>query len=398
MRNSHAFRFLLFHHFPQFQSNASFLKPLPIISTGSLPSSEPLPICLSGSFKDLRAKDNYYLDKTHFIPKIEALCTRAILSLRPRHFGKTLFLTTLSSYYNVKNSNQFENLFQDLYIGKNPTPLASKFLILKLNFSGLHTNGTYKAFEMNFYKILNSNMKFFMSRYEQELGKHHFQIHEKDALASLRDLFNAVVLSDKKLYIFIDEYDGNINAILKNQPLLRDLFIHNKIKAEAKIELMESSFNRFFSMLKTACDESIARVFLTGVIPLVVAEFTSGFNISEDFTLQKGFWDLYGFKKSEIEFLLNKIFGNSLSDNTKKKIMSSLKKKNDGQLMFQKEEMDVGQDPLVILNTLNNFPPDPQTLPAQTTLDLIVNNPLGKSIFTEALNRRPLNSKDGIEQ
>ncbi|CAG8718247.1 6552_t:CDS:2 [Rhizophagus irregularis] len=60
--------------------------------------------------------------------------------------------------------------------------------------------------------------------------------------------------------------------------------------------------------------------------------------------------------------------------------------------------MDVGQDPSVIFTTLNNFPFDLQTLPAQTILDLIVNNPLGKSILTEALNRRPLNSKHGIEQ
>ncbi|GBC48932.1 AAA family ATPase [Rhizophagus irregularis DAOM 181602=DAOM 197198] len=211
-----------------------------------------------------------------------------------------------------------------------------------------------------------------------------------------------------------------MNAVLKNQPLLRDLSIHNKIKAEAKIKLMENSFKRFFSMLKTACDESIARIFLTGVTPFVMAEFTSGFNISENLTLKKGFWDLYRFKKSEIEFLLNKIFGNSLSDNIKKEIMFLLKKENDGyffhcnqpegiynparilysirQLMFQKKEMDVGQDPSVIFTTLNNFPFDLQTLPAQTILDLIVNNPLGKSILTEALNRRPLNSKHGIEQ
>ncbi|UZO09305.1 uncharacterized protein OCT59_029538 [Rhizophagus irregularis] len=162
MRNSYAFRFLLSCHFFQFQSNVSFSKPLPIISTESLPSSESLPIYLSGLFEDLRVEDSYYLDKTHFIPKIEALCACAILSLHPRHFGKTLFLTTLSSYYDIKNSDRFEKLFQDLFIRKNPIPLASKFLILKLNFSGLYTDKTYKAFEMNFYRILNSNMNYFM--------------------------------------------------------------------------------------------------------------------------------------------------------------------------------------------------------------------------------------------
>jgi hypothetical protein len=59
----------------------------------------------TGSFDDLRREGSYYLDKTHFIPKIEALGARAILSLRPRRFGKTLFLSTLSSYYDVKENN-----------------------------------------------------------------------------------------------------------------------------------------------------------------------------------------------------------------------------------------------------------------------------------------------------
>jgi excinuclease UvrABC helicase subunit UvrB len=81
----------------------------------------------------LRRKGGYYLDKTHFIPKIEALESSAILSLRPRRFGKILFLSTLSSYYDVKNRERFKQLFQDLYVGENPTPLASKFFILELN-------------------------------------------------------------------------------------------------------------------------------------------------------------------------------------------------------------------------------------------------------------------------
>ncbi|RGB32549.1 AAA-ATPase-like domain-containing protein [Rhizophagus diaphanus] len=309
MQNFYTFHFLLSHHFSQFQSNISS-KSLSIILTRSLSSLKPLPIYLSGSFEDLRAENSYYLDKTHFIPKIEALHARIILSLRPHYFGKTLFLTTLSSYYDVKNSKRFKQLFQDLYIGKNPTLLASKFLILKFNFSGLHTDGSYKTFEANFYKILNSNMYYFMSRYEQELGKYHFQIHKKDALANFRDLLNVVVLSSKKLYIFIDEYDSSMNTVLKNQLLRQDLSIYHKIKEKAKIKLMENLFKQLFSMLKTACDKSIARIFLTGVIPC--------FNISEDLTLQKEFWDLYEFKKSEIEFLLDKIFGNSLLDNTKK--------------------------------------------------------------------------------
>lgn len=139
----------LFQFFPQFfLSNVSSLKPLKIFPTRS--------------FDDLRQEGYYYLDKTHFISKIEAERAPAILFLRPHYFGKTLFLSTLSSYYDVKNRDQFKQLFQDLYIGKNPTPLASKFLILNLNFTGLRINETYEIFTMDFYKKLNSKISKFM--------------------------------------------------------------------------------------------------------------------------------------------------------------------------------------------------------------------------------------------
>ena len=144
---------------------------------------------------------SYYLDKTHFIPKIEDLGAHAILSLRPRRFGKTLFLSTLSAYYDVKNREQFKQLFQDLYIGKNPTPLASEFLVLKFNFAGLRTNETYEIFQTDFYESLNTNISKFMYRYKQELGS-HFQVIDKNksALTNFKELLNTVELSGNKVF------------------------------------------------------------------------------------------------------------------------------------------------------------------------------------------------------
>jgi hypothetical protein len=95
-----------------------------------------------------------------------------------------------------------------------------------------------------------------------------------------------------------------MNEALKNEILFRALTSHHKNKFES----IESSFKQFFSRLK-ACDRDVAHVFLTGVTP----EFTSGFNISEDLALNENFEDLYGFKKCEIEFLLDKALGNDLS-------------------------------------------------------------------------------------
>ncbi|CAG8752739.1 4308_t:CDS:2, partial [Cetraspora pellucida] len=191
-------------------SDKSSLKPLKILSTGS--------------FIDLRKGGGYYLDKTHFISKIEDFNVRAILSLRPRRFGKTLFLSTLSSYYDIKNREQFKQIFE-------------------------------------------------LGRYSQVIDEN------ADALANFLRLLKAVQSSGHKLYVFIDEYDASMNEALRNETILQSSQQGNR--------------------LKTACDKGIARVFQTGVTPVVMAEFTSGFNISADLALREEFWDLYGFKKSD---------------------------------------------------------------------------------------------------
>jgi hypothetical protein len=218
-----------------------------------------------------------------------------------------------------------------------------------------------------------------------------------------------------------------LNEALKNEELFKTLTNHHKNEGDfpKKLKSIENSYKEFFSRLKTACDEGITYAFLTGVTPVDMSEFTSGFNISKDLALKEQFWDLYGFKKLEIESLLDKAIGNGLSNigsNSSciiKKIMSWIKEENDGYFFTRNQskgifnpahvlyciEKIIGRmkkldswNPLTICNTLLNFPPDPHTLPSQTILDLIVNIPLGKSILTEALNRHPLNSPKGIEQ
>ncbi|CAG8600540.1 18518_t:CDS:2, partial [Acaulospora morrowiae] len=142
----------------------------------------------------------YYLDKT--------VNTHVILSLHLRRFRKTLFLSTLTSYYDIK-SGTIQMLFENSYIGKNPTKLACSFLVLKLNFAGLRTNSTFDVFNVNFHTIFNVSISDFMDHYQQELG-HHFQVIDKstDALRNFERLLNAVKWNDYKLYVFIDEYDA----------------------------------------------------------------------------------------------------------------------------------------------------------------------------------------------
>ena len=77
---------------------------------------------------------------------IENLSDRYIFYLRPRRFGKSLFLSLLHHYYSLAHKNDFQKLFGDTYIGQQPTPKANSYLILHFNFSGLNTEDKDRTF------------------------------------------------------------------------------------------------------------------------------------------------------------------------------------------------------------------------------------------------------------
>ncbi|MEM7536561.1 MAG: element excision factor XisH family protein [Chloroflexota bacterium] len=74
--------------------------------------------------------ENYtYLDRTDRIPVVEDL-GKELLFLRPRRFGKSLWLSTLMNYYDINKADAFETLFGHLAVGQNPTPLRNQYLII----------------------------------------------------------------------------------------------------------------------------------------------------------------------------------------------------------------------------------------------------------------------------
>ena len=71
----------------------------------------------------------YYVDKTMFIPELEKQ-PRNLFFIRPRRFGKSIFLSMLYSYYDCTQSHKFQSLFGNLWIGQHPTPLQGKYQVL----------------------------------------------------------------------------------------------------------------------------------------------------------------------------------------------------------------------------------------------------------------------------
>jgi hypothetical protein len=61
-------------------------------------------------FEAVNLQNDYYIDKTMFIPEIEA--TPFIFLIRPRRFGKSLFLSMLQTYYDIKKKIDFLSFFK----------------------------------------------------------------------------------------------------------------------------------------------------------------------------------------------------------------------------------------------------------------------------------------------
>ncbi|AEX84622.1 Protein of unknown function (DUF1703)/Predicted AAA-ATPase [Marinitoga piezophila KA3] len=242
------------------------------------------------NFERLRKDNYYYIDRTEYIEKLENLDEKYIVFLRPRKFGKTLFLDTLGKYYDINYKNKFEELFGDLYIGKNPTPLKNEYYILYMDFSGIQTENKdilIKSFKNN----VIASLVDFNNRYNLELTIKEEYSEPADIIRAF--LTDTKDILDKPIYLLIDEYDHFANELLSfNLDLFRD-------------SVTKHGFVRkFYEEIKKGTKTIIKRIFMTGVSPIMLDSLTSGFNITMNITLEKEFNRMLGFTKEEVIELL----------------------------------------------------------------------------------------------
>jgi hypothetical protein len=114
------------------------------------------------NFHDIIVENYLYVDKTRFIEQLENEDSKYHFLIRPRKFGKTLFLSVLDHYYDLRHADKFDQLFGNLYIGKNPTPKKNDMFVLRFNFSGIDTS-SIKDFNISFLeKIRFATQRFFI--------------------------------------------------------------------------------------------------------------------------------------------------------------------------------------------------------------------------------------------
>ena len=243
------------------------------------------------NFKKVITEGYIYIDKTDYIPKLEAAGSHLFL-LRPRRFGKSLFLSMLEHYYDVARRDDFDALFGGLYIGKNPTQSRNSYPVLFMDFSGIDTDGGHDTIYHAFDRKIANALLGFLQRYHYP-PETHTLINTETSPQSRMETFLRI-LGDQKILLLIDEYDHFANSILAD-----DLKLFQKIMGKGGF------VRSFYEVLKTATQRgTLDRLFITGVTPLMLDSMTSGFNIGKNLSLHEDFNEAIGFTEAEVITLL----------------------------------------------------------------------------------------------
>lgn len=239
-------------------------------------------------------KENYlYVDKTKYIQILEDYAPYQFF-IRPRRFGKSLFVSMLESYYDINAEKDFKELFGDLYIGKNPTPRRNQYLIFKISFAGIDTSSGEEKLKQSFnFKVMSAAQEF--------LDKYGGLIHEttlpeevKSAETAIEYLRRTAKKAEKQVMVLIDEYDNFANELITG----------GKRQTYENLMYGEGLVKAFYKAIKDATMDNFARLFMTGVSPIMIDDLTSGFNITENLTLKPTLNAMLGFTQHETEEIL----------------------------------------------------------------------------------------------
>ena len=235
-------------------------------------------------------EDGYaYVDKTRFIRSLEDNPAPYVFFLRPRRFGKSLFVSLLNYYYDINERENFSALFSDTEIGREPTRKHNSYYVLNFNFSAI-TTGSEEDLNESFTTRIRDSLNQFIEKYHLDI--------QMDPTGSAADLLTGLFSRlpagmNGQIFVIIDEYDHFANELLGfNLDLFQDTISR------------QGFIRKWYEALKIGTQTFIGRIFATGVSPITLDSLTSGFNIADDITRNPKFNEMMGFTEEEVRDLV----------------------------------------------------------------------------------------------
>ena len=235
-------------------------------------------------FRRIRTEGYYYVDKTEYLAKMESRDS-FVFFVRPRRFGKSLFLDMLRLYYDRNERANFERLFGGLWIGAHPTPNRNRYLMIKLDFSEVG-KGAEAPLDQKFDLYLSTVLDLLLAANADLFPADFAAECKRQPVGAKFDLiFKSARAKGVPAYLVIDEYDNFTNELIRsagNEPY-------------RSITHGTGFYRRWFKVFKSSFD----RIFMTGVSPVTMDDLTSGFNIAANISQDAAFNSMLGFSEAE---------------------------------------------------------------------------------------------------
>ncbi|WP_406041361.1 AAA family ATPase [Succinimonas sp.] len=364
--------------------------------------------------------ENYaFVDKTRFLEVYENSKTKVSMFLRPRRFGKTMFTELLRYYYDIALKEEADRLFKDKYIASHPTPLKNSYYVLKFDFSGIGSNGSFNDIMDDFRKKVINGIADFLLRYPVFLLS---EIRQKVSDSNLNDLHNAIIryysdknafpsvslltdyfiyslkpLASTKLMVIIDEYDNFTNDILSKDPgMFKDMARKG------------GQISAFYQVLR-ACNQDyiIDKIYVTGVLPITMDTSISGF-VSENLTSDPQFNEMAGFTDDEVMDLLRQTVDFEKCPFSPEVLREEMKKRYDGYRFADNAENTV-YNATMCLNFIRDLQKKNQEIPplkifADVNIDfdklygyfMLINEQPRKTLIGNLNDSKPVKSNVGM--
>ena len=245
-------------------------------------------------FKHLIEEDFYYFDKTKFIDEIIKDGAQVKLFTRPRRFGKTLNMSMLKYFFDIKKADENRKLFRDLYIEKTDSfKEQGQYPVVFLSLKDLKAT-TWEEMERKIIITLSD----FLSEYEyllNELSGINFEnlkniIYKEagiDDLTTTLKFLTKILYEkyNKKIVVLVDEYDSPLVSAYIN----------------GYYEKAKNFFKTFYSLVLK--DNNYLQMgVLTGIIRVIKAGIFSDLNNLRTYTiLSDVYTDSYGLTEEEVE-------------------------------------------------------------------------------------------------
>ncbi len=248
------------------------------------------------NFAMLREEKYLYVDKTRYIEVLENYPPYQFF-IRPRRFGKSLFISMLEHYYDINKARDFDKLFGGTYIHEHITEKRNKYLVLRLSFSSIVTSEGIERLMKSFDDNVLIPVRSFVSRYSSLLGNVVFPVDIRNAESAIKFIIQHAHENGQQLLLLIDEYDNFAN----------DLIGRNRQELYLQLLSSEGYVRNFYKAIKDGTMSSIVRVFITGVSPLMLDDLTSGFNITHNLTLKKQLNEMLGLTQGELQDVVEQL-------------------------------------------------------------------------------------------